>query len=290
MSASEAIAALLRDIPERSSPERGDWRDTLRAAAAAGAQPFSREREVKLEVAAAPHREPRADPTTPAWVPPSKPSDEATRIGPLRAGLSVGTGEADLFSGPMAELQSLAEIEAAVASCTRCPLYQTAKNPVPGQGAAKASLVIVGEAPGASEDESGKAFVGPAGQLLTKILSAVDLSRDEVFICNVLKHRPPLNRNPIPQEVQACTPYLLRQIELIRPRAILALGTFAAQTLLQTTQTIGNLRSSVHRYYGIPLIVTYHPAALLRNPAWKRPTWEDVKLVRRILDTATASA
>jgi len=134
----------------------------------------------------------------------------------------------------------------------------------------------------------GQPFVGQAGQLLTKILAAIKLSRDDVFICNVLKHRPPGNRNPLPHEVQACSPYLLRQLELIRPKAILALGTFAAQTLLQSNQKISHLRGFVHRYYGIPLVATYHPAALLRNQAWKRDTWEDVKLVRRILDSPIA--
>ena len=146
--------------------------------------------------------------------------------------------------------------------------------------------VTFGEAPGATEDETGRPFVGAAGQLLTKILEAVDLKRDAVFICNVLKHRPPGNRNPMPDEVTACSPYLVRQFELIRPRVILALGTFAAQTLLETKESIGKLRGRIHRYHGIPLVVTYHPAALLRNPSWKRPTWDDVQLARRILDSS----
>jgi uracil-DNA glycosylase len=111
-----------------------------------------------------------------------------------------------------------------------------------------------------------------------------------VYICNVLKHRPPGNRDPLPEEVLACQPYLLRQIELVRPKVILALGRFAAQTLLQTTTGIGALRGKVHRFHGVPLIVTYHPAALLRNESWKRPTWEDVKLARRILDAARATS
>ncbi|GAC1516765.1 MAG: hypothetical protein NVS1B4_13750 [Gemmatimonadaceae bacterium] len=122
--------------------------------------------------------------------------------------------------------------------------------------------------------------------MLTKILAAINLTREDVFICNVIKHRPPANRNPTTAEVTACSPYLLRQLELIRPKVILAFGTFAAQTLLNSKTAIGQLRGTVHRYYGVPLIVTYHPAALLRNPAWKRPTWEDVQLARRILDSA----
>jgi DNA polymerase len=147
----------------------------------------------------------------------------------------------------------------------------------------------VGEAPGASEDELGRPFVGEAGQLLTKILGAIQLTRDDVYICNVLKHRPPGNRDPLPEEVLACQPYLVRQIELVRPKVILALGRFAAQTLLQTSTAIGALRGKLHRYQSVPLIVTYHPAALLRNESWKRPTWEDVKLARRVLDAARAA-
>ena len=137
--------------------------------------------------------------------------------------------------------------------------------------------------------ELGRPFVGQAGQLLDKILAAIKLSRNDVYICNVLKHRPPGNRNPMPDEVQACSPYLLRQIELIQPRVILALGTFAAQTLLNTREGIGKLRGRIHRYYGVPLVVTYHPAALLRNPSWKKPTWEDVQLARKLLDRPNSS-
>jgi DNA polymerase len=189
-----------------------------------------------------------------------------------------------MFGGATGPWSSLTDVASAVAGCTLCPLASGAKNPVPGEGNPNADFVCVGEAPGATEDEQGRPFVGQAGQLLTKILAAIDLSRDDVFICNVLKHRPPGNRNPLPEEVKACSPYLQRQIELLKPRVILALGTFAAQTLLQTKESIGKLRGRVHRYNGVPLIVTYHPAALLRNPAWKRPTWEDVQLARRLLD------
>ena len=134
------------------------------------------------------------------------------------------------------------------------------------RGQPDADLVCVGEAPGENEDLQGKPFVGASGQLLTKILAAINLGRDDVFIANVLKHRPPGNRNPRPDEVAACSPYLVRQLELIRPKVILCFGTFAAQTLLNTNTPLGKLRGSVHRYYGTPLVVTYHPAALLRNP------------------------
>ncbi len=204
-------------------------------------------------------------------------------------GISVGGTPGELFGGPVAQLATLDEIAATVHGCTRCPLYATAKKGVPGEGNPDADLVCVGEAPGANEDETGRPFVGEAGQLLTKILAAIKLAREDVFICNVLKHRPPGNRNPLPNEVAACSPYLVRQLELVRPKVIVAFGTFAAQTLLETKLSIGKLRGQVHRYHGIPLVVTYHPAALLRNPAWKRPTWEDVQLARRILDRASGA-
>jgi uracil-DNA glycosylase len=161
---------------------------------------------------------------------------------------------------------------------------------VPGEGNPDAALVIVGEAPGASEDASGRPFVGRSGDLLNDILAAIQLRREDVFICNVVKHRPPKNRNPTPDEILACRPFLHRQLELLRPQVILTLGAFAAQTLLETKAQIGKLRGLEHSYYGVPLVVTYHPAALLRNPAWKRPTWEDVKLARRLLDRARADA
>jgi uracil-DNA glycosylase, family 4 len=148
--------------------------------------------------------------------------------------------------------------------------------------------MCIGEAPGAREDATGRPFVGQAGELLTKILAAINLNRDEVFITNVLKHRPPGNRNPLPDEVTACRPYLVRQVELIHPAVIITFGAFAAQTLLETKLPIGKLRGAIHRYHGIPVVATYHPAALLRNPAWKRPTWEDVQLARRLLDSASA--
>lgn len=207
----------------------------------------------------------------------------------IPAGIVVGGASRAIYEDPAFKLQSLAEIADVVAKCTRCPLYATATNPVPGSGSADADFMVVGEAPGEKEDLQGVPFVGAAGQLLTKILAAINLSRDDVFVVNVLKHRPPGNRNPLPEEVTACSPYLVRQIELVKPKVILALGTFASQTLLETKTTIGKLRGQIHRYYGVPLVVTYHPAALLRNPSWKRPTWEDVQLARRILDRANAA-
>ena len=187
-------------------------------------------------------------------------------------------------------LATLADVAEAARVCTSCVLHKTATHVVPGEGNPNAELVCVGEAPGANEDAQGRPFVGDAGSLLSKILLAIQLERDDVFICNVLKHRPPMNRDPLPDEVLACQPYLLRQLELVRPRVILALGRFAAQTLLRTTRSIGELRGQLHSFHGTPLLVTYHPAALLRNEAWKRPAWDDVRLARRVLDAARVAA
>jgi DNA polymerase len=202
----------------------------------------------------------------------------------------VYEGEAaPLFGDEIGALPSLEAIAETVRRCTRCPLYKTATHGVPGEGNPEAEFVVVGEAPGAEEDASGRPFVGASGQLLTKILAAINLAREDVFIANVVKHRPPGNRNPAPDEVAACSPYLVRQLELVRPKVILTVGNFAAQTLLNTKLGIGKLRGQVHLYRGVPLVATYHPAALLRNPTWKRPTWEDVQLARRLLDRPAAA-
>ncbi len=171
-----------------------------------------------------------------------------------------------------------------ISGCQKCPLGKTRHKFVFGEGAPDAGLVFVGEAPGQEEDIQGKPFVGAAGQLLTKIIEAIRLKRSEVYICNILKCRPPGNRNPLPEEIRLCEPYLRTQLEIIKPRVICALGTFAAQTLLQTSVPISKLRGRIHYYQNIKLVPTYHPAALLRNPGWKRPTWEDVQLVRKIYD------
>lgn len=261
-----------------------DWRETLRDAGA-GADP-----NTASTTSALPADSPVESATAPVervgrldFVP--APSTEPRVDSPFKKGLVIGTNEIEMVPDIIAELPSLDAIAQKVQKCTRCPLYSTAANGVPGEGNVNADLVCVGEAPGANEDATGRPFVGQAGQLLTKILAAIDLEREEVFIVNVLKHRPPGNRNPRPEEVEACSPYLIRQLELIKPKVIVAFGTFAAQTLLQTKTPLGQLRGLVHRYHGTPLVVTYHPAALLRNPAWKRPTWDDVKLARKILDS-----
>jgi DNA polymerase len=269
----------------RVSPPPSDWRKALIDADAGVAAPIARVSPADAPARAAPPSPPAPLASLSALAP-LAPSTKLSSLAP--AGLVVGGGEAELFGGPISRASSLGEIAEMVRTCTRCPLYATAINPVPGEGSPRAELMCIGEAPGATEDETGRPFVGQAGKLLTDILRAIKLSREEVFIANVMKHRPPGNRNPTPDEITACSPYLLRQVELIRPKVILALGTFAAQTLLDTKVAIGKLRGALHWYHGTPLIATYHPAALLRNPGWKKPTWEDVKLVRRILDSVAA--
>ena len=200
-------------------------------------------------------------------------------------GLSFDPPASDLFAtDPLQQTQSLADVATLIAGCVACKLCSGRTKTVPGEGLATARLVVVGEGPGKTEDETGRPFVGRAGELLTKILEAIKLPRDQVFICNVVKCRPPENRLPQYDEIAACVPYLHRQIELIKPKVILAMGGTAAQTLLNTKQSLGALRNQVHRFRGIPLIVTYHPAALLRNPNWKRPTWDDVRIAARILE------
>ena len=171
--------------------------------------------------------------------------------------------------------------------CTRCKLCTLGRRQVVfGVGNPSAALMFVGEAPGADEDEQGIPFVGRAGQLLTRIIEAIDLRRDDVYIANVIKCRPPGNRNPEPDEVAACEPFLFQQIDLVRPKVIVALGKFAAQCLLQTDTPITKLRGRVHPFRGAQLVPTFHPAYLLRSPDKKRETWEDMKLVRALLREA----
>jgi DNA polymerase len=185
-----------------------------------------------------------------------------------------------------AALQALDEQHVKV--CTKCALADTRINTVFGQGNPNARLVFVGEAPGAEEDRQGTAFVGRAGQLLTRMIQAMGLTREDVFICNVLKCRPPDNRDPAPDEIVACSPYLMEQLMIIQPEVIVALGAPAARTLLQTNQSIGRLRGRFHDYYpsgsplignAVPLMPTYHPAYLLRSPAEKGKAWQDLQAV-----------
>jgi uracil-DNA glycosylase len=180
--------------------------------------------------------------------------------------------------------RSLDELEGMIHDCTKCDLWKSRTKFVFGTGHPRATFMVVGEAPGADEDAQGEPFVGRAGQLLNKILEAIHFKREDVYIANILKSRPPGNRKPAPEEVEACLPYLRKQIELIQPKVILCLGLTAAENLLGTTESLGRLRGRVLEYEGTPVMVTYHPAALLRNPAWKRPTWEDVQAARKLHD------
>lgn len=261
---------------EAGSPEPGAGSRPQRAPAA---DPVPR----VAETVAQPERESVPAPAST----PAAPAPRAKAPLHLEPGLVVEAPAAstDLFiSDPLAQADSLEALAALVDACRRCPLGHSRTNSVPGEGNPGAGFVCVGEAPGATEDATGRPFVGRAGQLLTEILRAIGFAREDVFICNVLKCRPPGNRDPEPLEVQACSPYLHRQLDLIRPRVILALGRPAAHALLGSNASLGDLRGKLHRYRGIPLVVTYHPAALLRNPHWKRPTWDDVRIARRLFD------
>lgn len=169
--------------------------------------------------------------------------------------------------------------------CTLCRLCEGRTQVVFSDGAVDGRLMVIGEAPGANEDRTGLPFVGAAGKLLDLMLASVDLSRERnVYICNVLKCRPPGNRDPLPDEIETCAPYLRRQIELVRPEVILAVGSFAARWLTGTESALGKLRGSIYSYEGVPVVVTYHPAALLRNQGWSRSTWDDLQLLRQVME------
>ena len=195
------------------------------------------------------------------------------------------TAHADDAAAAMA---AMAALEAEVRPCTACDLSGTRQTTVFGTGNPRADVVFIGEAPGQEEDQQGEPFVGASGQLLTKILGALGYSRDDVYICNILKCRPPNNRDPQPHEVQHCEPHLKRQLAILQPRVICCLGRVAAQTLLKTDLSLGKLRNSVHFYAGVPVMATFHPAALLRNPSWKRDTWDDVRKLQALSEALQA--
>jgi uracil-DNA glycosylase len=218
---------------------------------------------------------------------------------PARHGNSLPAEVADVPSDrhpagcanvPMAEGASVEEhwkvLEERVARCTACGLHATRTQTVFGTGSHNAAWMVIGEAPGANEDQQGKPFVGRAGQLLTEMLRAVGLRREDVFIANILKCRPPNNRDPNPSEVEACEGFLKQQVAMVKPKIILAAGRIAAQNLLKTDAPIGRLRGRVHRYADIPLVVVYHPAYLLRSPLEKRKAWEDLQLAMNAVDSA----
>ncbi|MEE8524165.1 MAG: uracil-DNA glycosylase [Thermoanaerobaculia bacterium] len=212
------------------------------------------------------------------------------------AGLPGGAGVAptlatdppgDAGVAAAADSTNLAAVAAEASTCTACRLCRGRTQVVFGSGNPEADLMLIGEGPGAEEDRQGLPFVGPAGALLTKILAAIGQDRDRVYIANVVKCRPPGNRDPEPDEVAACRPFLERQIALVKPRVIVALGRVAAQCLLRSGDSLGRLRGRWHEVAGVPARATYHPAALLRNAGWKRPTWEDMQIVRdRLLEEA----
>jgi uracil-DNA glycosylase len=208
------------------------------------------------------------------------------RPGARAAGETPGPGGRTAAApSPADEDDSLEAVRQEVLACTKCPLAETRTHAVPGEGVPNHPLVmVIGEGPGAEEDAQGRPFVGKAGQYLDKWLAAVDLSREEnVFITNIVKCRPPNNRDPKPEEISACRPYLRRQIALIRPKAILTLGRFASAEICNRQEGIGRIRGSVYSFEGVPVIPTYHPSGVLRNPEWRRPVWDDLRKLRELL-------
>lgn len=190
-----------------------------------------------------------------------------------------------LQAEPWTRATSLADLEALIQDCHKCRLWETRTKFVFGKGSPTAGVMVIGEAPGADEDQQGEPFVGRAGQLLTKMLEAVNFKREDVFIANMLKSRPPNNRDPKPDELEACEPYLWKQILLIKPKMILCMGRIAATSLLKGKETtLAKIRGNVYDFYGVKVMATYHPAALLRNPDWKRPAWEDLQQFRKLYD------
>jgi DNA polymerase len=229
-------------------------------------------------IPAAPAEAPRAPsaPPPPKWLRGAPPVP-----GP---GLAVTTAEPALLGNDLAALPTVEAVAERIRTTHCCGLCAGRTNAVPGEGNPHARMVLVGEGPGATEDATGRPFVGQAGKLLDGILEAIEVPRDSVYITNIVKCRPPQNRKPLPDEIAACIPYLHRQLELIRPKVILAMGGTAGEAMLGVRKGLGELRGKVHTYNGTPLIVTYHPAALLRNPNWKKPTWDDVRIARQLLD------
>jgi len=223
---------------------------------------------------------PAATPGPAAAAKPGAPSPVATA--PARA--SAATAPATTASPET--IAGLAALAKTVSVCTRCALHSSRTQTVFGVGNPHAKLMFIGEAPGADEDAKGEPFVGRAGQLLNKIIAAMGLTREEVYIGNILKCRPPQNRDPLPAEVECCEEYLRAQIALIKPKYICALGRIAAHWLLKTEAPLGALRANTHTYEGIPVVVTYHPAALLRNPGFKAPCWDDMKKLMALLNDA----
>ncbi len=202
-----------------------------------------------------------------------------------------GGGRAQILPSPGQSPLTLDEIAAQINQCQKCPLHSTRIKAVPGAGNPDSDWMFVGEAPGQNEDQRGEPFVGRAGQLLDAMIAALQMQRSEVFIANVIKCRPPQNRDPYPREVAECEPYLHRQLELVRPKIIVALGRISAQALLKSSQSLGNLRGKVYRYgpSNTPLVITYHPAYLLRSPQQKAKSWQDLLLAKSVVSGQSLS-
>lgn len=229
-----------------------------------------------------------------AAAPPPQPAREGCAPEPMRPVRPPAQPRAEPRAPSAVDTLDWEPLREMVAGCTACALCESRRNTVFGVGHRQAHWMIIGEAPGEQEDLRGEPFVGPAGQLLDSMLMALGLTRDEapperqVFIANTLKCRPPRNRNPEPEELARCEPYLQRQIALVQPRVILAMGRFAVQSLLRSSEPIGKLRGRVHQYEGVPLVVTYHPAYLLRQPMDKARSWDDLCLAAEVMEQQPA--
>ena len=306
----EELAAIARDTLRYIERERAAGNDELLAQSAARAATHPAPAPANAAPASA---SPAASRTSPAPAPrvavPTAPAPAevdlfGASIAPPRASITatepprlsemINPKGSDRAALAVDALPILDEVAREARACRKCGLCETRTNAVPGVGSAQSGIVFVGEAPGADEDRRGEPFVGRAGELLTKIIEAMDkkrlipgvpLTRETVYICNVLKCRPPENRNPLPHEIEMCSPYLHRQLEALKPRVICCLGKFAAELLVGVKGTIGGLRGRIYRYRGAKLIVTYHPAACLRNPNYKTPVWEDMQLLAREYQT-----
>ena len=291
------LAALLRELKELGVAEL--FLDGLTAEEAVSltgarpAAPTSPRRGNPLAAVPVEAFEGPPPPASPApeTAPENEPAEVAASAG--SAGSAGGPGAspdsgaaagARATAGPAAEAVSLPVLREEATGCTKCRLAEGRTQVVFGRGNDAAQLVIVGEAPGAEEDRTGEPFVGPAGKLLDLLLLSAGFDRESVYICNVLKCRPPSNRDPRPDEVATCAPYLHGQLEAIGPRVLLAVGKFSAQMLTGREESIGRLRGQVHSYRGIPVVATYHPAYLLRSPQATRKTWQDLQLMRQVLD------
>jgi uracil-DNA glycosylase len=231
-------------------------------------------------------RERPAAAASPAEPSPRTPPPPGVKLPPRAAAAAAVSPPAVRRDIAVADIEALPTLEmlgALASGCGRCGLAGSRRQVVFGEGRTDAEVMVVGEAPGAEEDRSGRPFVGRAGKLLDQLLLSAGFEREQVYVCNVLKCRPPSNRDPSAEEIEACSPYLLRQVDLVRPRVILAFGAFAARTLLATEESVGRLRRREHAYHGVPLIPTYHPAACLRSPAWIRSVWEDLQRARALL-------